>query len=70
MFFPMEQKGNLDSPVLLICHKCRLVHSEEGGWMTKKTYQDTSGINPITCRLKHTYCPWCYDFLISHGRAA
>ena len=59
-----------EPPVLLICHGCRLVHSEEGGWMTKKTYRDTTGIDPITCRLKHTHCPWCYDFRMSHGHAA
>ena len=47
-----------DTRVLLICHDCRLVHSDTGGWMTKKTYRDTMGIDPITCRLKHTYCPW------------
>ena len=57
-------------PVLLICLGCRLLHAETGGWMTKKNYRDTTGIDPITCHLKHTYCPCCYDFLISHGRAA
>jgi hypothetical protein len=66
----MSTSPQSDPRVLLICHDCRLVHSDTGGWMTKKTYRDTMGIDPITCRLKHTYCPWCYDFLISHGRAA
>jgi hypothetical protein len=56
--------------VLLICHRCRLVHSEAGGWMTKQTYRDTTGIDPLTCRLTHTYCPFCYDFLMSHSKAA
>jgi hypothetical protein len=59
-----------DPPVLLICHECRLVHSETGGWMTKKAYRDTTGVDPISCRLTHTYCPWCYDFVLSHGEAA
>jgi hypothetical protein len=66
----MSAPSEPNPPVLVICHQCRLVHSEAGGWMTKKTYRDTMGIDPITCRLKHTYCPWCYDFMISHGRAA
>lgn len=56
--------------VLLICLECRLVHAEIGGWMTKKTYRDITGIHPITCRLKYTYCPRCFDFLITHGRTA
>jgi hypothetical protein len=59
-----------DPPVLLICHQCRLVHSETGGWMTKKTYRDTTGIDPITCRLKHTLCPWCHEFVTKQDRAA
>lgn len=56
--------------VLLICHRCRLVHGEVGGWMTKQTYRDTTGIDPVTCRLKHTYCPFCYDVIMSHRKAA
>ena len=59
-----------EPPVLMICRQCRMVHSEEGGWMTKQTFRDNTGIDPVTCRLKHTSCPWCYDFLLSHGRAA
>jgi hypothetical protein len=41
-------------PVLLICHRCRLVHDESGGWMTKTTYREATRIDPVTCRLKHT----------------
>ena len=59
-----------EAKVLLICHRCRLVHSEAGGWMTKQTYRDTTGIDPLTCRLTHTYCPFCYDFLMNHSKAA
>jgi hypothetical protein len=40
MTFPREPQ----SPVLLICHDYRLVHSETGGWMTKKTYRDTPAL--------------------------
>ena len=48
-----------DFPNLLICHRCRLVHDETGGWMSKQTYRETTGIDPVTCRLTHTYCPFC-----------
>lgn len=56
--------------VLEICHRCRLVHSEAVGWMTKDTYRDTFGVDPLTCRLMHVYCPFCYDILMSHSKAA
>jgi hypothetical protein len=46
------------------------VHSEAGGWMTKQTYRDTTGIDALSCRLTHTYCPFCYDFLMSDSEAA
>jgi hypothetical protein len=69
-WFPEQRPQSGDSPVLLICHECRLIHTETGGWMTKKTFRDTTGVDPLTCRFKNTYCPWCYDFVISHGRAA
>ena len=57
-------------PVLLICHRCRFVHDESGGWMTKTTYREATGIDPVTCRLSHTYCLFCYDFLFGYRRAA
>ena len=66
----MSTSPRPEPPILLICHSCRLVHSEAGGWMTKNTYRHVTGIDPITCRLQHTYCPWCYDFVLSHHRAA
>jgi hypothetical protein len=59
-----------EPPGLLICHRCRLVHDDTGGWMTKKTYRETTGIDPMTCRLTHTYCLFCYDFLLGHRQAA
>ena len=59
-----------ESPVLLICHRCRLVHGEEGGWMTQQTYREATGIDPGTCRLTHTDCPFCHDFLLCHPQAA
>jgi hypothetical protein len=55
---------------LLICHRCRLVHDETGGWMSKQTYRETTGIDPLTCRLIHTYCPFCFDFLLNRSQAA
>jgi CheY-like chemotaxis protein len=58
-----------EPPVLLICHRCRLVHGEEGGWMTKKTYREATGIDPVVCRLTHTDCPFCHDFLLCHRKA-
>ena len=66
----MPTSPQQDPSVLLICHHCRLVHSDTGGWMTKNTYRETTGIDPITCRLKHTYCPFCYDMLASFSKAA
>jgi hypothetical protein len=37
---------------LQICHCCRLVHEDRtGGWITRKAYQEATGINPIICRL-------------------
>jgi hypothetical protein len=64
-FFPHEP----EPPVLLICHRCRLVCDEANGWMTKKTYRDATGIDPLTCQLTHTYCPFCFDFLINYQAA-
>lgn len=61
-------------PTLLICHLCRCVHAEaealKSGWMTKEAYRKATGIDPITCRLKHTYCPACHDYLLSQSRVA
>ena len=59
-----------EPPVLLMCHRCRLVHGEEGGRMTEKTYREATGIDPVTCRLTHTDCPFCHDFLLCHPQAA
>lgn len=59
-----------EPPVLLMCHRCRLVHGEEGGWMTHKAYREATGIDPITCRVTHTDCPFCHDFLLCHPQAA
>jgi CheY-like chemotaxis protein len=59
-----------EPPVLLICHSCRLVHGEEGGWMTQETYRQATGIDPVACRLTHTDCPFCHDFLLCHRQAA
>jgi hypothetical protein len=57
-----------EPPVLLTCRWCQLVHDETFGWMTKKSYRDMTGIDPMTRRLAHTYCLFCYDFL--HRQAA
>ena len=57
-------------PTLLICHRCRLVHDGSGGWMTKTTYREATGIDPVTYRLNHTYCLFCCDFLFGYTRAA
>ena len=59
-----------DFPALLICHRCRLVHDETGGWMSKQTYRETTGIDPVTCRLTHTYCPFCFDYLLNRSQPA
>jgi CheY-like chemotaxis protein len=59
-----------EPPVLLMCDRCRLVHGEEGGWMTKQTYREATGIDPVTCLLTHTDCPFCHDFLLCHPQAA
>ena len=62
-----------EPPVLLICHMCRLVHDERkavNGWLTKEAYRKATGIDPITCRLTHTYCPTCYASLVSRAPAA
>jgi CheY-like chemotaxis protein len=59
-----------EPPALLICHRCRLVHGEEGGLMTKQTYREATGIDPVTCRLTQTDCPFCHDFLLCHPQAA
>ena len=67
--FPLESRG-AEPPVLLICHRCRLVHGEEGGWMTTKTYREATGIDPLACRLAHADCPSCHDFLLRHRQAA
>lgn len=62
------------APTLMICHLCRCVHDDQealtSGWLTKEIYRMATGIDPIMCRLKHTYCPACHDYLLSHNRAA
>jgi hypothetical protein len=30
----------------------------------------SAGIDPLTCRLIHTYCPFCFDFLVNRSQAA
>jgi hypothetical protein len=63
-----------DPPVLQICTKCRLVHDDRetwaSGWLSKKAYRDASGIDPITCRLTHTYCSACYAYFVQKIQAA
>ena len=61
---------NPDPPVLQICTKCRLVHDNRSGWLSKKSYREATGIDPITCRLTHTYCPLCYDYFVQKIQAA
>ena len=61
----------MDPLVLQICHSCRLVHEDRtGGWITKKAFQDATGVDPITCRLTHTYCPACYIYFLNKHEAA
>jgi uncharacterized protein (UPF0212 family) len=62
-----------DPKVLQICHICRLVHDERetmDRWVSKKTYRLATGIDPITCRLTHTYCPVCYAYVMRKMQAA
>jgi|RhiMetdeSRZDD1v2_1073273.scaffolds.fasta_scaffold352005_2 hypothetical protein len=69
-FHEEHMKPIPEPQVLEICHRCRLVHGEAGGWMTKETYRRTTGVNPATCRLTHVYCPYCYDAIVTHSKAA
>lgn len=62
----MSYPGESDPHVLLICHVCRFVYHEQepgGAWVTKDAYKRTTGIDPLTCLLTHTYCPTCYTIL-------
>jgi hypothetical protein len=49
-----------------VCALCRLVHDEAlGGWLSKKTYRDATGINANSCDQSHTYCPECFAFCLA-----
>jgi hypothetical protein len=67
MFFNFPDESDL--PTLRICTKCRLVHDDLGGWLTKKAYLDAMGIDPLSCRLKNDYCPACYEYFIQKLQA-
>ena len=67
MSYPYESHPQ----VLLICHICRFVYHEReagGAWVTKEAYRRATGIDVLTCRLTHTYCPTCYSIL-THAAA-
>ena len=59
-----------DPHVLQICTKCRLVYDDRSGWLSKKAYRGAIGIDPLTCRLTHTYCPLCYNYFVQKFQAA
>jgi hypothetical protein len=67
MYFNFPDKSDL--PTLRICTRCRLVHDDLGGWLTKKAYQDAMGVDPLSCRLKGDYCPACYEYFIQKLQA-
>jgi hypothetical protein len=54
----------LGPPDLRICTRCRLVQDDRGGWLTKNAYREAMGIDPLSCRLRHDYCPVCYEHFI------
>ena len=49
---------------LFFCLHCRRVRDErktaDDRWITKQTYQESTGIDPTDCLLIHAYCPACY----------
>jgi hypothetical protein len=67
MYFNFPHKSEL--PTLKICTRCRLVHDDRGGWLTQKAYRDAMGIDPLSCRLTHDYCPACYEYFIQKLQA-
>jgi hypothetical protein len=60
--------------LLQICHICRRVrdHREktQERWVTKNTFQESTGIDPRDWRLIHTYCPMCDGLVHNYLKAA
>ena len=52
---------------VLFCLLCQRVRDEQDTaderWITKRTYQQSTGIDPADCLLIHTYCPACSQYL-------
>jgi hypothetical protein len=54
-----------DPKVLEVCYLCGVVHDETlGGWFSERAYRESTGIDPFTCCLTHTYCPDCYAYCL------
>ena len=54
-------------PTLLpVCCMCGLIRDQTGstpgreGWVKRRTYRETHGVNPADFPLTHTYCPACF----------
>src|SRR6476660_9458074 len=72
---PSSQSASQEIQVcLLFCLCCRLVRDEQetvdAPWITKQTYQQSTGIDPTDCLLIHTYCPVCHQHLQYLPKAA
>jgi len=58
------------SALIRVCSICGLIRDESGvaveeeRWVTKRTYEKTSGMSLAECHLTHTHCPGCFmDFM-------
>ena len=78
LFVPMTHKAQSSSrrktSLLPVCCLCGLIRDETRAshdhecWVTQRTYRKTYGVNPIHCRLTHTYCPVCFTRVMRQVR--
>ena len=63
----LKRRTFIASTLLPVCCVCGLIRDDNSSppshdcWLTRRTYNQTYGMNPATLMLTHTYCPTCFQ---------